>query len=313
MNTLTTFAGVPAVGASADERGQMIQSVLDSAQSAHTRRAYERGLNDFLTWHTETGRPALTKATINSYKANLQAQGKGASVINQTLCAIRKLVREAADNAIIDPAIAQGIANIKGLKSETLPAGRAISDGELGAMLGACDNSLLGIRDAAIIGLLYVCGLRRAELVGLDLADYASEPGQLTVRGKGNKERSAYVRNGAKAALEDWLSVRGDDPGPLFLPIRRGGRRGKARLTEQAVYHLLQARASQVGIEHISPHDFRRTFVSTLLDKGADISTVQKMAGHASVTTTARYDRRGEEAKKSAASLLFVPYRRRTL
>lgn len=303
MNQLTTL----------DDRRRMIQTVLDSVQSDNTRRAYERGLTDFLTWHTETGKPALTKATINSYKAYLQAQGKTASVINQVLCAIRKLVREAADNAAIDPAIAQGIANIKGLKSETLPAGRAISPGELLAMLTACDSSPLGIRDAAIIALLYACGLRRAELVSLDLADFDPEMGQLTVRGKGNKTRSAYVRNGAKAALEDWLTIRGASPGPLFWPARKGGKLYPDRLTTQAVYHLLQQRAGQVGIKHLSPHDFRRTFVSELLDRGADISTVQRMAGHASVETTARYDRRGEEAKKSAASLLHVPYVRRTL
>jgi len=292
-----------------DERYQQIESVLNAMTSEHSKRAYKRALTDFIDWHTQQGQPMLNKALVNAYKAYLLDTGKGASVVNQSLCAIRKLIREAADNGAIDPINAQGIANVKGVKSEALPAGRAISQGELSAMLAICGRGTKGIRDSAIIAILYACGLRRSELTKLNLEGYDPDTGELKIIGaKGNKSRTAYATNGAKLALDDWLTIRGNEPGALFLPIRKGGHVERDRLTTQAVYHILQTRAAQAGVSHLSPHDFRRSFVGDLLDAGADISTVQKMAGHADVSTTARYDRRPEETKRKAASLLHVPY-----
>jgi site-specific recombinase XerD len=236
---------------------------------------------------------------------------------NKVLSALRGTLKAAWELGQMDAETYQRAANVKGMKGETLPAGRSIASGELQALIDVCahDQSPAGARDAAIIAILYSCGLRRAELVGLDLADYDREAGTLKVRGKGRKERLAHVVNGAAAAMADWLTIRSDGAGPLFLPIRKGGhvKHEQGRLTTQAVYHILQARAEQAGVTDLSPHDFRRTFVGDLLDAGADIATVQKLAGHANVTTTARYDRRPEEAKRKAVELLHFPYRRRTL
>lgn len=292
----------------------MVEAVLNGISSQHSRRAYERHLADFLDWHTSQGQPALNKALVSAYRASLEASGKGPSSINQALSAIRKFIREAADNGAIDPAIAQAVANVKGVKSETLPAGRDIKRGELSALMDVCqnDDGPAGARDAAMVALLYTCGLRRAELVSLDREDYDADSGELRIlHAKGRKQRLAYVANGARAALADWLAIRGNQDGALFYQIRRGGHVKPIRLTGQAVYTILQSRAQQAGVSEFSPHDFRRTFVGDLLDAGADIATVQSMAGHAQVTTTARYDRRGERAKRKAAGLLHIPYRER--
>jgi site-specific recombinase XerD len=233
---------------------------------------------------------------------------------NKMLSALRSVLKTSWKLGLMSAEDYHRAADVGSVKGETLLAGRSITAGELVALMDECsrDSSPSGARDAAIIALLYSCGLRRAELVALDLADYNIEEGTITVRGKRNKQRLAHVVEGARAALEDWLAFRGSEAGPLFLPIRKGGHIQDGRLTTQAIYYILQERAARGKIsKELSPHDFRRTFVGDLLDAGADIVTVQKLAGHANVTTTARYDRRPEEAKKKAAQLLHVPYRRR--
>ena len=160
-----------------------------------------------------------------------------------------------------------------------------------------------------MLGVAFAAGLRLSELVTLMLADLNLETGELVVRGKGRKDRTAYVEHGALAALKDWLRVRKLDEGPLFCPVDRSGNVTIRRLTGQAVYERFQLRARQAGLAvGFTPHDGRRTWVGNLLDAGADIATVQQLAGHASVATTARYDRRGEHAKRQASALLHFPW-----
>lgn len=91
-------------------------------------------------------------------------------------------------------------------------------------------------------------------------------------------------------------------------PVNKGGRLSPRRMTDQAVYTLMRRRATEAGVARFSPHDCRRTFVGDLLENGVDLATVKDMTGHASVQTTARYDRRGEAAKKKASGALSVPY-----
>jgi site-specific recombinase XerD len=237
------------------------------------------------------------------------------STANKMLSALRGVLKAAWKLGQMPAEEYHKAASVGSVKGETVPAGRAVAAGELRALLAVCDQSTLGLRDAAILCLLYGSGLRRAEVTALDLADYDAMAEVLRVRGKGNKQRLVPVLGGAAEALADWLTRRGRAAGPLFARMRRGDHlvQPLRRLSTQAVYNLLQARAKAAGVAELSPHDLRRSFVSDLLDAGADIATVQKLAGHASVTTTARYDRRGERAKQQAAALLHVPYRRRTL
>jgi len=255
---------------------------------------------------------ALRYQHVAAVRSALQAEYKPAT-INKVLAALKGTLRAAWQSGQMSAEDYQKAVSVKGVRGETLPAGRKLSSGELAALLAACedDKSRAGVRDAAIIATMYCCGLRRAEVVTLDYADYDAEAGQVKIKGKGKKERIAFLPVGAAEALADWLAIRGDQSGALFVAVNKGGALGSNRPTTQAIYNMLQKRADAAGVKAFSPHDLRRTFVSDLLDAGADITTVSRMAGHASVTTTARYDRRGDEVKRKAASLLHVPYRGR--
>ncbi len=232
---------------------------------------------------------------------------------NLMLSAMRGVLKAAWKLGMMSADEYQTAASVERVIGETVPAGRSIPSGELAALLNTCAQDAAGIRDAAVIAVLYACGLRRAELVNLDLAHYEriEAGGRLLVHGKRNKQRYVPVVDGAARALGDWLAVRGDEHGPLFHVV--GNRNRGGRMTTQAVYAMLKARATAAGIATLSPHDLRRTFVGDLLDAGADIVTVQKLAGHSSVETTARYDRRDEKAKAAAVARLHVPYMRRSI
>lgn len=207
--------------------------------------------------------------------------------------------------------------DVRRIPGSYLPPGRGLTRGELLALFEACKGDLTaaGARDAAILAMLYGGGLRRAELAKLPAASIDLERETVRVFGKGKKERLVPLQVGTIAALEAWLYHRGFVKGvrpkhPLILAISRKGRVRRQGITGQAIYKILARRGEEAGVEVFSPHDLRRSFISDILDAGADLATAQKLAGHEDVNTTARYDRRGEETKKRAVDLLHVPFSR---
>mgnify|MGYP005833595681 FL=1 len=247
-------------------------------------------------------------------RAQLAAAYKPATA-NKMLSALRQVLHHAWKLGQMDADDYYRARDVPNVKGTALPAGRDLSAGEIAALLGACerDPSPAGARDAAIIALMYATGIRRASVVNLTLEDFDAAARTLRVReAKGRREYLAHIpQDGALRALADWLAVRGAEPGPLFWPINKAGKLARRRMSTQAVYIILEKRAREAGVEHFSPHDLRRTLAGDLLDAGADVVTVQKILGHANVTTTARYDRRPEETKRKAANLIHVPYRGR--
>jgi site-specific recombinase XerD len=243
------------------------------------------------------------------------AEQYSAATANKMLSALRGVLKAAWRLGLMSAEDYTRASDLQNVTGSTLPRGRALASGEIVALLEACawDETAAGARDAAMIALLRSGGLRRAEVCALTLADFDQAAGTLIIHGKRNKAREIPVHNGTLDALADWLALRGTEAGPIFTPINKGGKIIMRTMHSEAVFNMLVKRAAEAGVKNLSPHDMRRTFVSDLLDAGADISTVQKLAGHANVTTTQRYDRRGEAAKRKAVELLHVPYHKRLI
>ncbi len=251
---------------------------------------------------------ALDFAHTSAIRSRL-AERFAPSTANRMLAALRGVLKAAFKLGLIDSGQMMRACSVDPVRGTRLPKGRALARGELTALFESCTGGPAGAaRNAAVLGLLYGCGLRRAELVGLDLADYDAATGALRVLGKGNKQRVVFAPAGTRHALAAWLAVRGAEPGPLLLPVTKGGAVALRRMTPGAVAQVVDRLAARAKVAAFSPHDLRRTFVGDLLDAGADIATVQAQAGHSSPTTTARYDRRGDRAKQRAAELLHVPF-----
>jgi integrase len=233
-------------------------------------------------------------AAVRSRLADLYSP----ATANKMLAALRGVLREAWRLGYMSAEEHARAADLPSIRGSAPPRGRALANSELGRLFEACarDDGPAGKRDAAILAILYGCGLRRSELVSLDARDFDRESGALNVRsGKGRKARITYASDSVRGILEAWLKVRSSQPGPLFCPITKAGKMAARAMTDQAVRKILLKRAAEAEVPHFSPHDLRRTMIGDLL------------AGHANVTTTARYDRRGEAAKRKAANLLKVP------
>lgn len=237
----------------------------------------------------------------------LSDSDRAPATINTYLAALKGVALEAWTMKQIDTDSYQHIKQVRSVRGSRLPKGRALEKHEVRALYFTCENdrSSKGLRDAAILAVLVGCGLRRSEVVALDMECVITRDQALRVLGKGNKERIAYVPDGAWQRLMRWVEeVRGEQPGALFQRIRRFDDVTADRMTDQAIYHILETRRIEAGLEKFAPHDLRRTFASAMLDNGEDIITVKDAMGHASVTTTQKYDRRGDERLKQASRRL---------
>jgi site-specific recombinase XerD len=283
---------------------------------------------------------ALRYEHTSAIRARL-AQSYSPATANKILSALRRTLKQSWLLGQMKAEEYNRAVELEPVTGKTIPTGRELSTDEIFALMNACqdDHTPAGIRDAAIISIMYAAGLRRDEVVRLNVSDFDPETGMLVIYGKRRKQRTVYITNGAADALKYWIAIRGPEAGALFVEVNKGGKvlikresmivkpfrkirgvevpnkkagqtifRGGA-LTSQAVYNMLNKRAQQASIKNFSPQDVRRTFISHLLDAGADISTVSKLAGHKNIQTTARYDHRPEETRKKAAELLHVPYK----
>lgn len=287
-------------------------SRLRSPESRRTMTTCLRRIAAILTNTTEAD-PAgipwehIRYQHVQAIRARLMESASPASV-NKHLAALRGVLGEAWRLGLMTSEEYRRAADVKGVKASRLPAGRSIADGELAAMLRACqDGTLRGVRDAAIIAVLASTGMRRAEIAAARRADYTPGDRSLRIIGKGDKEREVYLTETAAAYLGAWLAHTEHITGPLFCPVNRWGKAADRHMTPTAVAQVVDVVRRAAQLPKLTTHDFRRTVIGTLLDTGADLATVQGIAGHTSPVTTARYDRRPSATRKAAIDRLWLP------
>jgi integrase/recombinase XerD len=268
--------------------------VLDSVSSPITKRVYSMALDEFLSWFRQEPRPGgFCKATVSAWRASLEVPGLGSSSIIIRMSAIRKLAAEAADNGLIAPELAAGIARVRSAKSVGVRTGNWLSVRQAQNLLNAPDTSTLkGLRDRAILAVLLGCGLRRSEVAALTFAHVQQRDGRwciVDLVGKHGRIRTTPMPNWVKVAIDAWTTPVGLAEGHVFRPVLRGDRVVGNILGEKVVWQMLREYAAQIGIPGLAPHDLRRTCAKLCRAAGGELEQIQMLLGHASVQTTERY------------------------
>jgi site-specific recombinase XerD len=268
-----------------------------------TVEAYERDVRSFVTWAGRlgaTGPDDVERTTLRRYLAYMATRGLARRTIARRASALRRyfgwLLRTGAITA--DPSV--GLSAPRG--DGRLP--RVLRPDELRALLdeprpGANGDGPAGLRDDAVLEVLYGSGLRVAELCALDVSDVDLGRHRLTVWGKGGKQRVAPLGEPAAGALGRWLRDGREalvtdltPPGAVFLNAR--GR----RLTPRDARRVVDRRAASPT----HPHALRHTFATHLLDGGADLRVVQELLGHSDLATTQRYTHVSKERLRTVHS-----------
>lgn len=278
---------------------------LEEGLSANTLAAYRRDMQLFAQWLQAQQPPVdvlqATETDLQLYQGHLFAQGYKATSANRRLTVLKRFYRWALRERHIaqDPTMRLAAARTP------LRVPKLISEAQVESLLAAPDvQTPLGLRDRAMLELLYASGLRVSELVQLKLLHVSLAEQVLRITGKGNKER--LVPFGAQA--HDWLERYLTQARPALLGGRqadavfitaRGARAGEA-MTRAMFWQLIKKYAAQADIQvPLSPHTLRHAFATHLLNHGADLRVVQMLLGHADISTTQIYTHIARERLKS--------------
>ena len=275
---------------------------LNRDASAHTVRAYESDLSQFLDFtaaasgvtRDELDPARLDRGALRAFLAGLHRRGQSRATAARKLAAVRTFLRYLRREGAIDDNPGALVATPK--LDVRMPA--HLSEGEMTALLSApVGDTPLGRRDRAILELFYASGLRLSELADLDLDDVNLSARMVRVLGKGRKERLVPFNTSAARAIREYLKDREvllrDAPviagsrrrsDPLFVNYRGG------RLTVRSVDRLVRRYVAATSVRlGISPHALRHSFATHLLQRGADLRAIQELLGHARLSTTQRY------------------------
>ena len=269
------------------------RAVLNSLGSPASRRVYEHAIDQFIAWYCSEPRLAFNRIVVARYRMHLESRGLAANTINQQLAAVRRLAHEAADSGLLSPELAAGISRVKGVKQLGFRSGNWLSAEESSRVLKcARGNSMRAKRDYAMLALLFGCGFRRSELVGLELDEIQMRQGHWAVVdliGKGGHIRTVPIPEWVKAALDQWIVAAKVTEGRIFRRVARAGKVWGKGSSQNVVWYVVKTCCERAGLQHIAPHDLRRTCAKLCHTSGGELEQIQFLLGHASVQTTERY------------------------
>lgn len=281
----------------------------------------------------------ISPAVVQSYKLHLQDKESphnhgekiSANTISVYLSAIRGVLQKSHSNSSVAPehkvsyeTLSEIASNLSNPKIDKSLKGNYIEPKTFKEIVNSVNGKQKQIsRDRAILNILYGCGLRCSELCSLTFPDDIDwEKSLLSIQGKGNKRRDVPLYPEVEDAIEDWLFHRGESSGPLFLPISKAdnvlfreseiksettgkvSKRFTRSITTHGVSSTLREACLKAGTKIYKPHDFRRSYITTLFYLETDLLTIQKLVGHESADTTRRYDLRDQRAGVEAVNAL---------
>jgi len=271
--------------------GEFLAELARDNASPHTIRSYGADLRQFLEYFSPPGEPppeprAVGTLEIREWLADLYDRRLSPVSINRKLAALRMFFGYLHREAVVDVNTARLVHSLKSPRK--LPD--IMTEEQAGALIDGVAAGTLERpyprRDRALFEMLYGCGLRVSELVGLNFDDIDFQERWLRVRGKGRKERQVPFGTKAAEALERYLAERGvrTGPGPLFLNHRGG------RLSDRGARGIVKFYATLLaGDSTLHPHSFRHAYATHLLSDGADLRSIQELLGHARLSTTQKY------------------------
>lgn len=234
----------------------------------------------------------ITRGDVVAFETDIMKAGYSPATVKRRMSAVKGMHRFLIREDITDKNPADSIRLPK--IPERLPD--VLSIDQVGRMLDMhTDTSLTGLRDRAMLEVLYGCGLRASEICGLDTDNLYFEEGFLRVFGKGSKERIVPISGEALRALERYLddarpalSMKSRDPKPTDLKAVFLNARG-TRLTRQGLHAIVAKAGSAIGVDDLHPHTLRHSFATHMLEGGADLRVIQEILGHSDISTTQIY------------------------
>ena len=266
--------------------------VLQGIPNPSTRSMYAKALRDFLTWLEAQSEAPLTKALVQRHIVFLTARGYAASSVNQRLAAIRKFVLTATDQGLVAVKHAASILRIQGVRRRGVGTGNWLTTDEAEKLMNAPDpKTPKGKRDRAILGLMVGCGLRRSEVVRLNVEDLQRQEGRwvlLNVIGMRGRTRTVPLPPWAKLAIVRWMEASCISEGPVFRAVGRDGKVGDRQLSAPMILEIVSGYATELGLK-VRPRDLRRTCAKLCRSNGGDLEQIQMLLGHSSIQITEQY------------------------